>query len=172
MRYDVTRIESPFGGVVLVTSPTGLHALEFADSDRPEDWRFARTLDRPEFARTRDGGDVARRVAAYFDGEIRAIDAVRVAASGTQFQQRVWTELRRIRPGTVVSYGAVAAAIGRPGAARAVGRANALNPIAVVVPCHRVVGADGTLTGYAFGLGRKQDLLAHERAHAVASAIA
>ena len=164
MRYDVTRIESAFGEVVMATTDAGLHALEFAESDRPADWRFARTLERPEFARTSDVGDIARRVTAYFDGDFDAVDTIRVAASGTQFQQRVWTELRRVPAGTVVSYGALAAAIGRPSAARAVGRANALNPVAIVVPCHRVVGADGALTGYAFGLDLKQNLLAHERA--------
>ena len=172
MRYDVTRIDSTFGGVVLATSSGGLHALEFSDSDRPADWRFARTCERPEFAWTRDGGDVAHRVAAYFGGDLGAVDAIRVAAAGTPFQHLVWDELRRIRAGTVTSYGALAAAVGRPGAARAVGRANALNPVAIVVPCHRVVGTGGALTGYAFGLDRKERLIAFERARACAPTVA
>jgi methylated-DNA-[protein]-cysteine S-methyltransferase len=165
VRYDLTRIESPFGAVVLASTDAGLHALEFVATGRPEDWRFPRTLGRPEFAWT-PGSDAARRVAAYFDGDLGAVGGIRVAARGTPFQRRVWTQLRQIPPGTTCTYGELAAAIGRPGAARAVGRANALNPVAVVVPCHRVVGADGALTGYAFGLGRKEDLLAHERAFA------
>jgi methylated-DNA-[protein]-cysteine S-methyltransferase len=167
VRYELTRLDSAFGAVVLATSDAGLVALEFTASRDPADWRFPRTLDRPEFAWTRDGGDAARRVAAYFEGDVAAIDAVRIAAAGTTFQRRVWTELRRIPAGDVRSYGAIAAAVGRPSAARAVGRANALNPVAIVVPCHRVVGAGGALTGYAFGVATKEALLAHERAHTV-----
>ncbi|MGH8254728.1 MAG: methylated-DNA--[protein]-cysteine S-methyltransferase, partial [Steroidobacteraceae bacterium] len=84
--------------------------------------------------------------------------------NGTDFQRRVWAALRRIRPGSVLSYGALAAELGRPTAARAVGLANGSNPIAIVVPCHRVIGADASLTGYGGGLARKRWLLAHEGA--------
>ncbi len=105
-------------------------------------------------------GDAIRR---FFDGEIDAFAHVELAPAGTTFQKRVWNALLAIEPGTTVSYGAIARAIGAPHAARAIGAANAANPIAIAIPCHRVVGADGTLTGYAFGVERKKWLLDHER---------
>jgi len=108
--------------------------------------------------------DVRERLEAYFAGDLEALDAIEVAPSGTPFQQRVWAELRRIPAGETRSYASVARAIGRPGAVRAVASANARNPIALVVPCHRSVRSDGTLGGYAGGLDRKSWLLAHEGA--------
>jgi methylated-DNA-[protein]-cysteine S-methyltransferase len=98
----------------------------------------------------------------YFDGDITVIDTIRVTFSGTLFQTKVWSALRTIPGGTTLSYGALAARIGAPKAARAVGLANGSNPIALVVPCHRVIGSDGTLTGYGGGLPRKRWLLDHE----------
>ena len=91
-----------------------------------------------------------------------AIDQVQVETRGTPFQEEVWAELRRIPAGSTLTYGELAARLGRPGASRAVGRANGQNPVAIVVPCHRVVGAHGVLTGYGGGLDRKRWLLAHE----------
>lgn len=106
--------------------------------------------------------DAARRqLAAYFDGEPVAFD-VPVRLGGTPFQERVWAELQRIPHGDTLSYGALARRLGMPQAAQAVGAANGQNPVAVVVPCHRVVGADGSLVGYAGGLDRKRGLLALE----------
>jgi O-6-methylguanine DNA methyltransferase len=105
---------------------------------------------------------LAARVRAYFAGEADALDGVAVEPGGTPFEREVWEALRRIPAGEPRSYGALARALGRPGAARAVGRACALNPVALLVPCHRVVGADGELTGYAWGIERKRWLLAHE----------
>ena len=104
-----------------------------------------------------------RQVEEYFRGERTAFE-LPVAPRGSDFQRRVWAELARIPYGRTVSYGELARRVGRPGAARAVGRANATNPIPVVLPCHRVVGADGTLTGYAGGMERKERLLALEGA--------
>jgi methylated-DNA-[protein]-cysteine S-methyltransferase len=101
-------------------------------------------------------------LAAYFAGDIDALDTIAVAPQGTEFRQRVWKELREIRAGTTVSYGELAARVGAPGAARAVGTANATNPICLVIPCHRVVRTGGALGGYGFGIERKQWLLAHE----------
>lgn len=103
-------------------------------------------------------------LAGYFDGEITAIDKVPVATAGTAFQTEVWAALRRIPAGTTVSYGALARELGHPKAVRAVGLANGANPIAVVVPCHRVIGADASLTGYGGGIERKRWLLDHEGA--------
>jgi len=103
---------------------------------------------------------------AYFDGELHAIEAVPTATRGTDFQRQVWTALRAIPVGMTVSYGQLANCIGRPAAVRAVGAANGANPIPVVVPCHRVIGADASLTGFGGGLERKRWLLAHEGSHA------
>lgn len=107
---------------------------------------------------------VRAEVFEYFAGQ-RQLFTVRLAASGTPFQQRVWSALLRIPFGTTRTYGQLAAELGQPAAARAVGRANATNPICLLVPCHRVIGSDGSLTGFAFGEGIKLRLLEHERAH-------
>lgn len=101
---------------------------------------------------------------AYFAGDLRALDHLPVAAPGTEFQRECWRALRAIPPGTTTTYAALAESIGRPEAVRAVGAANGANPIAIVVPCHRVIGADGRLVGYAGGLERKRALLHHEGA--------
>lgn len=98
----------------------------------------------------------------YFAGACRALDDVAVELNGTPFQRKVWEALRDIPAGSTLSYADLARRIGAPRAVRAVGAANGANPIAVIVPCHRVIGADGTLTGYGGGLERKQWLLAHE----------
>ncbi len=100
----------------------------------------------------------------YFLGDYSAFDGVKVILRGTDFQKQVWRALRTIPAGTTLSYGDLARQIGRPGAVRALGYANSLNPIALVLPCHRVVGKDGSLTGYAGGLDRKAWLLRHEGA--------
>ena len=98
----------------------------------------------------------------YFAGDIRALERVPVATVGTEFQRKVWAALQRIPAGETRSYGQLAAEIGEPDAARAVGLANGQNPIAIVIPCHRVIGADGSLTGFGGGLPRKRWLLTHE----------
>jgi methylated-DNA-[protein]-cysteine S-methyltransferase len=109
----------------------------------------------PEFVRTALG--------AWFDGELGALDRLAVRTGGTAFQQTVWAALRTIPAGETWTYGRLAAAVGSPKAARAVGLANGANPVAIIVPCHRVIGANGALTGYAGGVERKRWLLAHER---------
>jgi methylated-DNA-[protein]-cysteine S-methyltransferase len=103
---------------------------------------------------------------AYFDGDVRILDTLPVASEGTDFQKIVWKTLRKIPVGETWSYGQMAKHIGDPNATRAVGLANGSNPIGIVVPCHRVIGANGTLTGYGGGLPRKKWLLAHEAKHA------
>ena len=113
----------------------------------------------------RDPFGLTARLAAYFTGDISIIDDIPTATAGTAFQREVWRALRAIPAGTTISYGELARRIGRPNAVRAVGLANGSNPIGVVVPCHRVIGANGSLTGYGGGLHRKEWLLAHERAH-------
>jgi methylated-DNA-[protein]-cysteine S-methyltransferase len=98
----------------------------------------------------------------YFEGDTGAIDHVPVELNGTVFQKKVWTALRRIPCGSTISYAELARRIGEPTAVRAVGAANGANPVALIVPCHRVIGSNGTLTGYGGGLGRKAWLLTHE----------
>jgi methylated-DNA-[protein]-cysteine S-methyltransferase len=98
----------------------------------------------------------------YFGGELTALDEVAVELNGTSFQRQVWQALRRIPSGTTISYAELARRIGNPSAIRAVGTANGANPVAVIVPCHRVIGSDGSLTGYGGGLNRKHWLLTHE----------
>lgn len=161
------RVATPVGEVLLVTDGEGaVRALDFADYEE----RMMRLLRRHAPGAVLTDGrapePVRRAVEAYFGGDVRALDAVAVKTGGADFQRAVWAALRGIPAGETRTYGQIAAAIGRPKAVRAVGMANGQNPIAVIVPCHRVIGANGTLTGYAGGLERKQWLLAHEGARA------
>lgn len=105
---------------------------------------------------------LGRSLKAYFEGDIDAITGASTATNGTAFQRKVWDALRAIPAGRPISYGVLAARIGKPKAVRAVGLANGANPIAIFVPCHRVIGADNSLTGYGGGLDRKRWLLQHE----------
>ena len=102
------------------------------------------------------------RIRAYLASDYHSLDEIPVKTGGTPFQQQIWFALRTILPGTVISYGELAARLGQVTACRAVGMANSLNPVGIVLPCHRVVGANFSLTGYAGGLERKQWLLQHE----------
>ena len=110
------------------------------------------------------GGAPAKALRRYFAGDFDALDAVEVDTGGTPFQQEVWRALRRIPAGSTWSYARLASEIGRPSATRAVAAANGANPVSIVVPCHRVIGSDGSLTGYGGGLPRKRWLLVHEGA--------
>lgn len=119
--------------------------------------------------KTAQSPTVIDTIKEYFVGNIRAIDTLVVAACGTEFQKKVWQALRAIPAGSTTSYGELAKQIGSPQACRAVGMANNRNPIAIVVPCHRVIGKNNQLTGYAGGLNRKQWLLDHERQYSTLS---
>jgi methylated-DNA-[protein]-cysteine S-methyltransferase len=164
----IDRMPTPVGEVLIVTDPEGaVRALDFADFEPRMNRLLARHAPGAIVAPGRAPEAVRRAVLAYFDGDVRALDALPVRTAGTAFQAEVWAALRAIPVGQTRSYGQLAAAIGRPGAVRAVGLANGSNPIGVIVPCHRVIGSNGTLTGYAGGLERKRWLLAHEAAHAV-----
>ena len=166
---EIAETATPIGTIGLAVTDGRLCALEFA-----ERWprRLAWLGDRigPLTMRsTPDPAGMVGRLTAYFDGQLDALYDVPLQMIGTDFQQHVWNALREVPAGGVVSYGTLARTLCRPTAARAVGAANGANPIAIVVPCHRVVGADGALTGYAGGLERKRWLLAHERREAVAA---
>ncbi|MCU1588388.1 MAG: putative methylated-DNA-protein-cysteine methyltransferase [Frankiales bacterium] len=146
-------IDSPIGPLTLVADGDALAGLYLAEH------RHRPVIDCP-----RDDTvlpDVREQLTGYFDRDLKEF-AVTMKAQGSPFQQQVWAALTTIPYGETWSYGRLAAAIGRPGAARAVGLANGRNPVSVVVPCHRVVGADGSLTGYGGGVERKQWLLTHE----------
>ncbi|MEP6917129.1 MAG: methylated-DNA--[protein]-cysteine S-methyltransferase [Acidobacteriota bacterium] len=106
--------------------------------------------------------DAVTRLQAYFAGDVNALDSIEVELNGTAFQKQVWAALRGVRAGTTAAYTEIARAISAPSAIRAVGAANGANPVAVIVPCHRVIGANGSLTGYGGGLDRKRWLLEHE----------
>lgn len=157
----VADVETPIGAMIAAASDTHLVLLEFA---------YRRTFDRQLERAARATGlrlepgesavleQLRRELAEYFRGERRAFD-VPLHAPGTPFQMRVWSALRRIPPGTTTTYGRIAHAIGHPSAVRAVARANGDNRIAILIPCHRVIGSDGSLTGYGGGLWRKKKLL-------------
>jgi methylated-DNA-[protein]-cysteine S-methyltransferase len=151
-----TTIDSPIGALLVARDDVGITALLLPTGRRP-----ARPA--PDWARDDSAfEDIRGQLAEYFAGTRTSFD-VPLHLIGSAFQRRVWTELLRIPCGATTSYGAIAEAIGAPGAARAVGLANGQNPIAVIVPCHRVIGANGSLTGYGGGLPMKKWLLAHEQ---------
>ncbi len=157
-------IDSPIGTIAFVVGGGMLRAVEIADD---ADTALARAGSRYG-AMERNYGtfahDVRDRLEAYFRGDLTAIDGITVGADGTTFQKSVWQSLRAIPAGTTTTYGAIAVSVGTPLAVRAVGAANGANPIPIVVPCHRVIGANGSLTGYGGGLARKEWLLRHEGA--------
>jgi methylated-DNA-[protein]-cysteine S-methyltransferase len=163
MRLCVERWTAPICPLLLVTDDEGvLRALEFADHES----RLERLLREHYDSFTLEKGEVpislTRDLQEYFDGNLNALADVRTATGGTPFQREVWNALRGIPAGTTISYGQLATKLGRAGASRAVGAANGANPIPIVVPCHRVIGANGTLTGYGGGLPNKKWLLEHE----------
>jgi methylated-DNA-[protein]-cysteine S-methyltransferase len=160
----VDTVESPIGPLVVVADARAVYALDFADTEERMMALLARRLGDFTRRRRRDPLGVRGKLEAYFEGDLRAIDAIAVNPGGTPFQQAVWRALRRIPPGTTSTYGRLAARLGRPAAPRAVGHANALNPVAIVIPCHRLIGSDAGLTGYAGGVERKRWLLRHEGA--------
>jgi methylated-DNA-[protein]-cysteine S-methyltransferase len=164
MELQIGRVPSPIGLVLLVCDGTSLVSLDFEGYESRLHALLAKRYDGYRLVETRDPLGAARRVEAWFAGDLAALDAIPVETGGTEFQRAVWQGLRRIPAGTVMSYGALAASLGRPKASRAVGYANSLNPVAIVLPCHRVIGSNLKLTGYAGGLDRKRWLLEHERA--------
>lgn len=160
------RVETPIGKLVIVADVQGAMRILWFD-DGGEDWRAAceRRFLGAALTAKRDPFGHASTLKAYFKGDMEALDRIPVVFSGTPFQNKVWKALRKIPIGTTTSYGALAKRIGEPKAVRAVGLANGSNPIGVVVPCHRVIGSDGSLTGYGGGLPRKKWLLDHEARH-------
>jgi methylated-DNA-[protein]-cysteine S-methyltransferase len=166
----VVEEQSPVGPLSVALHDGALVALMIAGDERTLNQALGQR-GRPLAVRQLDELDRDDRATIdalhrYFVGDVHAIDAIAVDAIGSPFQRRVWKELRAIPVGTTISYVELARRVGQPSASRAVGRANATNPIAIVVPCHRVVRADGALGGYASGVQRKRWLLDHEERHA------
>jgi methylated-DNA-[protein]-cysteine S-methyltransferase len=155
-----TVVNSPVGPLTLVASDGALVGL-YMDEQRHRP--APATFGEPDAAQDHElFADAASQLDEYFDGERTRFD-LRLALDGTAFQRRVWAALQDIPYGQTISYGQLADQIGQPSASRAVGLANGKNPVGIIVPCHRVVGADGSLTGYGGGIERKHYLLAHER---------
>jgi methylated-DNA-[protein]-cysteine S-methyltransferase len=161
----IDRIETPIGEMLIVADHDGnLRAVDWTDHET----RMHRLLglhyveDGFRLEAARNPSRLTNAIGSYFAGELTAIDTLPVQTAGTSFQRAVWRALREINCGSTVSYAKLAERIGRPTAVRAVGLANGSNPIGVVVPCHRVIGADGSLTGYGGGIERKRWLLKHE----------
>ena len=164
IRFHLERLPTVTGEMLLVTDDADrLRALDWADYAprmlRLLGLHYGKAVTLTE-GRAASPAHAALR--AYLDGDIGAIDGLAVETAGTPFQRAVWAALRTIPAGETLTYAALAARIGRPAAVRAVGAANGANPVGVVVPCHRVIGADGSLTGYGGGMDRKRWLLAHE----------
>ena len=168
--FDGFRLKSPIGELVGYVREGALCALDFGDRDDGNRALLERRFGAIDMHEGAGAREARRRLEAYLGGDLEALDAIAVDPGGTGFQAKVWAALRRIPPGRTVSYSELAAAVGSPSAVRAVGTANGQNPVAVVIPCHRVVRSDGTLGGYGGGLDRKRWLLDHEKARLAAPA--
>ncbi len=158
------RVPTPAGEILLVVDADGaVRALDFAGYEERMVRLLRRHWGQTTLVEGRAPSTVRAAVEAWFGGDLTALDGLMVKTNGTDFQRAVWAALRAIPVGETRTYGQLAAAVGSPRAVRAAGLANGQNPVAVIVPCHRVIGANGALTGYAGGLERKQWLLEHER---------
>ncbi len=168
LRFVLDHLPTPIGDLCLVADDEGNLRATFWTEQESELQRFLARHYAPsriELTPASDPHGLTSRLAAYFAGDLHSIDAIPVRTASTQFQQSVWRALREIPCGTTTSYGELARRIGHPAAVRAVGTANGATPIGVVVPCHRVIGANGSLTGYGGGIERKRWLLEHEGVH-------
>ena len=164
MIFDYDEFDSPIGRILFASNGCGICALDFAGYEKRMDALLTRRFGSYSFRRNSDPLNLKARLRSYFDGDLQAFEAESVNSNGSAFQEQVWKALRTIPAGATWTYGQLAAKLSRPNSARAVGHANSLNPVGIIVPCHRVIGASSALTGYAGGLERKQWLLRHEGA--------
>jgi len=158
------RYHSPIGEILIFADGSRLCGLLFADNDRKLEKLLTGRYGEYSITSKANLLNLRTRLDDYFAGQWDAFDGLDLCTDGTEFQRRVWRGLTKIPVGKAISYRQLAHSINRPGASRAVGGANARNPISIIIPCHRVIAADGTLGGYASGLDRKSWLLAHEGA--------
>jgi methylated-DNA-[protein]-cysteine S-methyltransferase len=158
----LTEIDTAIGPLALATHDGRVCLLHFGPGDDSVRRRLGRWYPDEAIETHADPAGAVGVLRAYFDGHLNALDAVEVEMNGTPFQRRVWDALRHVPAGRTASYAELARTIGTPAAVRAVGAANGANPVAVIVPCHRIIGANGSLTGYGGGLDRKRWLLQHE----------
>ncbi|HWA75933.1 MAG TPA: methylated-DNA--[protein]-cysteine S-methyltransferase [Polyangiaceae bacterium] len=166
-RLLIDRFPSPVGEIALVADDSGrLRALGFREGHKrmADHLEMSAKTGSSGLVPEKNPGGLSAALLRYFEGDLAAIEGLPLAMEGTEFQRRVWRALCEIPCGETRSYADIARRIGNPAAVRAVGLANGRNPIGIVVPCHRVIGANGTLTGYGGGIERKRWLLAHEKA--------
>jgi methylated-DNA-[protein]-cysteine S-methyltransferase len=161
--FHLDRFKTPIGIALVVTDAEGtLRALDWEDYEPRMRQLLRLHYGAVVLVAARAPEPIRDALARYFAGDLDHLNTIQWRVAGTPFQRRVWTALQTIPPGTTLSYGSLAARLDVPKAVRAVGHANGANPISVVVPCHRVIGANGSLTGYGGGLDRKRWLLEHE----------
>lgn len=163
-KLKILKVKSPIGVLYAAVSGNKLCDMDFSTRWAEKKRRLQLRFGDVAFEEVGDAARIAKKLEAYLGGDLDALDSIEVETGGTEFQRKVWRELRRIPVGATISYGELARRVGNPKASRPVGAANGRNPVAIVIPCHRVIGADGTLTGYASGVDRKRWLLAHEGA--------
>ena len=159
---QITTFDSPIGTLTLAASGGQVCLLHFGVRDAHVNASLGRWYPGVPVVEHPDPAGAVAAIHSYFDGHLDVLDGIAVEMHGTVFQKKVWAALRFVRAGTTVAYAEVARVIAAPSSVRAVGAANGANPIAVIVPCHRIIGTNGTLTGYGGGLDRKRWLLAHE----------
>ncbi len=163
----IDRMSTPIGELILICDAQDrLKAIDWHDHEDRMLELLGRYCGKAGYTLTpaKNPGGLSAALARYFKGDLGAIDKLMTDTGGTDFQRKVWRELRCIPCGKTISYAELARRIGKPAAVRAAGTANGANPVSIVIPCHRVIGTDGSLTGYGGGLHRKEWLLAHEKA--------
>jgi methylated-DNA-[protein]-cysteine S-methyltransferase len=161
--FSVDRLETPIGTALIITDADGaLRAFDWEDHATRIRQLLRLQYGAVELKDVRAPKAIRSALTSYFTGDLAALATITWRIAGTPFQQKVWNSLPKIRAGTTMTYGALAAKLGSPNAMRAVGHANGSNPISVVIPCHRLIAADGSLVKYGSGLERKRWLLRHE----------
>jgi methylated-DNA-[protein]-cysteine S-methyltransferase len=158
----VATVESPVGPLTIAANESRVCLLHFGRSHADARRELGRWYPGSSIEPHADPGGAVSALGRYFDGDLTSLDGIQVELHGTPFQRQVWEALRSVRAGTTTSYAELARRVGAPAAVRAVGAANGANPVAIVLPCHRIIGSNGSLTGYGGGLDRKRWLLNHE----------
>lgn len=163
-RLDLTICSSPVGEIAVFSVKKKIYLVDFNDNNSRIDKLLTRRFGAFEISRTDGLPGIREKFERYFNGDWKAFEDMDLDTGGTQFQQTVWNRLKAISIGETLSYDRLAQEIGRPKAVRAVASANARNPISIIIPCHRVIGKNGAMRGYAGGVDRKMWLLKHEKA--------